>query len=139
MLHQCLHQRVYVVVDALDECQNSGVAEFLKLIVRTGLDHRHVKWLLTSRPLDNADRQLLTSAEQVRIGLELNSHHLQAAIQTYIGHKVSELYPNGYYGHQIPQIIASELPKNAEGTFLWVSLVCKRLEHGRNGEPVPPN
>jgi hypothetical protein len=138
VLHQCLHQRVYVVVDALDECQNSGMAEFLKLMVRTGLDHHHVKWLLTSRPLDSADRELLTTAEQVGIGLELNSDHLEAAIKVYVDHKVDELYPSHHYGLQMPQRVASELLKRAEGTFLWVSLVCKRLESGWSGERVPP-
>ncbi|KUL82098.1 hypothetical protein ZTR_10075 [Talaromyces verruculosus] len=137
-LHQCLRQRVYVILDALDECRSPGMAEFLKLIVRTGLDHRHVKWLLTSRPYDSADRELLATAEQVGITLELNSDHLEKAIRLYIDHKMSELYPIHYYGSQTPQRVASELLKRAEGTFLWVSLVCKRLECDWNGNRVPP-
>jgi hypothetical protein len=139
MLNRCSHQRVYVVVDALDECENQGMAELLRLIVRTGLDHHNVKWLLTSRPLDSADQELLTTAEQVGIGLELNSGHLEAAIQTYVSHKVSELYPDRYYGSQTPWKVTSELLKRAEGTFLWVSLVCKRLESGESAERVPPD
>ncbi|QGA15964.1 hypothetical protein EYB26_003631 [Talaromyces marneffei] len=137
-LHQYQRPQVYVIVDALDECQNSGMTEFLKLIVRTGLDHHHVKWLLTSRPLDSADRELLTTAEQVGISLELKSDHLEAAIEIYVGRKVNELYPSRYYGLQMPQRIKSELLYRAEGTFLWVSLVCKRLENSSIGERVPP-
>ncbi|KUL82100.1 hypothetical protein ZTR_10077 [Talaromyces verruculosus] len=138
MLHHCQHQRVYVLVDALDECQNHGMTEFLRLIVRTGLDHHHVKWLLTSRPLDIADQELLTTTEQVGIALELNSDYLEAAIKIYVGHKVNELYPSHHYGFETPQRIASELLKRAGGTFLWVSLVCKKLEGSRDGEPVSP-
>ncbi|KAL4786484.1 WD40-repeat-containing domain protein [Aspergillus varians] len=138
MINHCMHQRVYVVVDALDECRNEGMAEFLRIIVRTGLDYSNVRWLLTSRPLDDADRELLTTTEQVGIGLELNADHLEVAIKTYVRHKVSELYPVHRYGQQMPQKLQSELLKRAEGTFLWAGLVCKRLESDGSGERIPP-
>lgn len=138
MINHCMHQKVYVVVDALDECRNEGMAEFLRIIVRTGLDYSNVRWLLTSRPLDDADRELLTTTEQVGIGLELNSDHLEEAIKTYVRHKVGNLYPVHRYGQQMPQKLQSELLKRAEGTFLWVSLVCKRLESDGSGERLPP-
>ncbi|KAL2817096.1 WD40-repeat-containing domain protein [Aspergillus granulosus] len=128
MIDHCRRQRVYVVVDALDECQNQGLVEFLSIIVRTGLDHPNVRWLLTSRPLDEADRELLNTAEQVGISLELNSDHLEAAINTYVKEKVHFLYPPDYFGQQEPEQLESELLRRAEGTFLWVSLVCKKLE-----------
>ncbi|KAL2823876.1 hypothetical protein BDW59DRAFT_90495 [Aspergillus cavernicola] len=139
MINHCKRQRVYVVVDALDECRNEGMADFLRIIVRTGLDYVNVRWLLTSRPLDDADRELLTTTEQVGIGLELNSDHLEAAIRTYVKHKVSDLYPIRRYGQQMPQSLESELLKKAEGTFLWVSLVCKSLERDGSDEHVPPD
>jgi NACHT domain. len=138
MINHCMHQRVYVVVDALDECRNEGMAEFLRIIVRTGLDYSNVRWLLTSRPLDDADRELLTTTEQVGIGLELNSDHLEVAIKTYVRHKVGDLYPVHCYGQQMPQKLQSELLKRAEGTFLWVGLACKRLESDGSGERLPP-
>lgn len=132
MINHCRRQRVYVVVDALDECRNEGMAEFLRIIVRTGLDYPNVRWLLTSRPLDDADRELLTTTEQVGIGLELNSDHLEAAIKTYVKHKVRHLYPIDNYEQQLE----SELIQRAEGTFLWVSLACKMLEDDGSGERV---
>jgi hypothetical protein len=65
MLESCKSQRIYVVVDALDECQGEAMAEFLRLVVRTGLSHRSkIKWLLTSRPLDAAEEQLLGGSDQ---------------------------------------------------------------------------
>ncbi|KAJ5740649.1 G-protein beta WD- 40 repeats containing protein [Penicillium malachiteum] len=86
MLDRCRSSTIYIVVDALDECQDSGMADFLKLIVRNGLDEpSRIKWLLTSRPLEAAERALLAGHDQLQ----------------------------------------------AEGTFLWVSLVCKRLEDTR--------
>ncbi|KAL2857293.1 hypothetical protein BJY01DRAFT_242364 [Aspergillus pseudoustus] len=138
MINHCKRRRLYVVVDALDECQDEGMAEFLKNLVRTGLHHPNVRWLLTSRPLDVADRELLTTAEQVGIGLELNSDHLEAAMRTYVKHKIRYLYPIQSCGQQMPQQIETELLQRSEGTFLWVSLVCKMLEDDGNGERVPP-
>ncbi|KAL4946579.1 hypothetical protein BDV06DRAFT_218295 [Aspergillus oleicola] len=139
MIDHCRGQRLYVVGDALDECQNKGMAEFLRIIVRTGLDHSYVRWLLTSRPLDDADHELLTTAEQVGISLELNSNHLEAAIKTYVKHKVRYLYPLDDYGQQMPQQLESELLQRAEGTFLWISLVCRTLEDDGSDGRVPPN
>lgn len=37
MLERCQCAQVYVVVDALDECQGKGMADLLRVIVRTGL------------------------------------------------------------------------------------------------------
>jgi hypothetical protein len=65
MLDQSTASKIYMIVDALDECQDSGMAEFLKLIVRNGLDHpAKIKWL-TSRPMDSAEKALLAGNDQV--------------------------------------------------------------------------
>lgn len=37
ILDRCNFLKVYLIVDALDECQDSGMADFLKLVVRNGL------------------------------------------------------------------------------------------------------
>ncbi|KAL4736839.1 WD40-repeat-containing domain protein [Aspergillus similis] len=138
MIDHCQRQNVCVVVDALDECRDEGMAEFLRIIVRTGLYYSHVRWLLTSRPLDDADRELLTTTKECGISLELDSNHVEAAIKIYVEHQVRYLYPPHIYGQQMPQQLESELLQRAEGTFLWVSLVCKRLEDDGSGERVPP-
>ena len=37
MLDCCQCQRVYVIINALDECEDKGITDFFKLIIRTGL------------------------------------------------------------------------------------------------------
>jgi hypothetical protein len=129
MLHRCKCLRVYVIVDALDECQNNGMADFLKLIVRTGLDYpSKIKWMLTSRPLDRAERELLTGSDQVLVSMEHNSQHVSEAVKIYIASKAAELDRRNAYGPTLRRTIQTELTNKAEGTYLWVSLVCKRLE-----------
>ena len=129
MLDHCKSQRIYVIVDALDECQDRGMAELLRLIVRTGLGHRSkIKWLLTSRPLDSAEQELLTGSDQGRVSLELNSNHVAEAVKIYAASRAAELDCRQRYGLVLRRNVEAALVEKAEDTFLWVSLVCKRLE-----------
>ncbi|GFF65994.1 vegetative incompatibility protein HET-E-1 [Aspergillus lentulus] len=131
MLARCKYSRVYMVVDALDECQNDDVVDFLKSIVRKGLDHPgKIKWMLTSRPWDGAERVLLAGQDQVQINLdgEHNSQSVSGAVEAYITSKVEELSRQHKYGVALKSEIMTELTERSEGTFLWVSLVCKALE-----------
>ncbi|KIM97029.1 hypothetical protein OIDMADRAFT_105875 [Oidiodendron maius Zn] len=137
MLEHCKCQRVYVIIDALDECQDDGMADLLKRLVRTGLHHpSKIKWLLTSRPLDSAERELLAGSDQVLVSLELNSKHISEAIKTYIAFKMDELDRHCNYGETLRQKIQTELTEKAEDTYLWVSLVCKRLENVHRDEAL---
>ena len=129
MLDRCTCPRVYVIVDALDECRDDGMANLLKLIVRTGLGRpSQIKWLLTSRPLDSAEQELLAGSDQVMVSLELNAKHISQSVTTYISQKVAELDRRGSYGTMLRRDMEKELVRKAEDTFLWVSLVCRRLE-----------
>ncbi|CAI7600497.1 unnamed protein product [Penicillium discolor] len=131
MLARCKYSRVYMVIDALDECQDDGMAGFLKSIVRKGLDHpAKIKWMLTSRPWDSAERVLLASNDQVQVSLdeELYSQSVSGAVKAYVTYKVEELGRLHRYGPTLKSEVETELTERSEGTFLWVSLVCKSLE-----------
>ncbi|KAJ5797857.1 uncharacterized protein N7503_007153 [Penicillium pulvis] len=137
MLNNCKCQRVYVLVDALDECRDSGMADFLKLIVRTGLDQvSKIKWLLTSRPLESAQRELLVGNDQEQVILELQSQQFSEAIRTYIASKVAELNRRHRYQEELRKKIETTLNDRSEGTYLWVSLACKRLENVHRNEAL---
>jgi NACHT domain len=132
MLDRCMRRRIYVIVDALDECKDKGMAEFLRLIVRNGLSHHSkIKWLLTSRPLDNAERELLTGSDLELVSLELNSTQVAEAVTTYVTSRAGELDRRQSYGPILRRKVEAALVDKAEDTFLWVSLVCKRLESVR--------
>lgn len=136
MLDRC-NSKVYIIVDALDECQDNGIADFLKLIVRNGLDQpANIKWLLTSRPFDSAERVLLAGHDQLQISLELNSKYVSEAVNAYVSHKVDELSRYHRYGEILRREVKAELIARADGTFLWVSLVCKKLETVRQDEAL---
>lgn len=129
LVNQYRHSKVYLIVDALDECQDDGMADFLRLIVRNGLDQpTKLKWLLTSRPLKSAERALLTGYEQMQVSLELNSSSISRAVEAYISHKVDELSVSQKYVISLKKELRAELSAKSGDTFLWVSLVCKGLE-----------
>ncbi|KAF3226387.1 hypothetical protein TWF191_004649 [Orbilia oligospora] len=129
MLLQTKSPRVYLVIDALDECQEGDMAEFLQLLVRTGLNNpSKVKWLLTSRPFHIANQELLAGSDQELVSLELNFEHVSAGVAIYITEKVTELDRRHHYGQTLRQEIEKQLTARAKGIYMWVSLVCKRLE-----------
>ncbi|ENI06404.1 hypothetical protein COCC4DRAFT_39559 [Bipolaris maydis ATCC 48331] len=128
MLELCKSRRVYVIVDGLDECQDNGMAEFLKLVVRTGLNSK-AKWLLTSSSLDVAKQELLGDTDQVLINLELNEGHITQAVRTYAAKRAADLDRRHDYGAVRCRQVEAALIEKAEGTFLWISLVCARLEN----------
>jgi hypothetical protein len=128
MLDHCRPRKVYVVIDALDECEDKDMADFLGRVVRRGLLESRVKWLLTSRPLDSAEQKLLTGRDQIGLSLELNSEHVARGVQAYIAAKVLELDRGKHYGEALRVRLNAELTLKAEDTFLWVSLVCEVLE-----------
>ncbi|KAJ5908034.1 G-protein beta WD- 40 repeats containing protein [Penicillium taxi] len=129
MLELSKCQRLYMIVDALDECLYDGMADFLKLIVRNGLDRpAKIKWMLTSRPLESADKVLLARNDQVQINLEQHPKQVSEAVEAYVASKTRELSLLQEYGQPLERKIQEELIKKAEGTFLWVGLVCEILE-----------
>jgi hypothetical protein len=127
MLDRCKSPRTYVVIDALDECQDNDMTAFLQPIVRTGLNLK-VEWLLTSQPFDSAGRELLSASDQVMVSLELNSGYVSKAIESYIAKKVSWLDYRDRYGPALRKQVEAELTERAKDTYIWVSLVCKRLD-----------
>lgn len=131
MLDRCDCSKVYIIVDALDECRDDerDMDEFLKSIVRNGADcPSKVKWILTSRPLDTAERHLVAGHERMQVSLELNSEAVSEAVRFYISYRVEELSLLQRYGEEMKRDVETGLTEKAQGTFLWVSLVCKRLE-----------
>ncbi|KAF3000472.1 hypothetical protein E8E14_000812 [Neopestalotiopsis sp. 37M] len=130
--------RVTVVVDALDECEPESLNEFLTLLApyvyqsehtrhdveRDRLPNAKVKWLLTSRN-ENAIQELLM--DSLDISLELNSQHVQQAVDRFIEVRLAKLHRTKKYSSALREIVGRTLRERAEGTFLWVSLACREL------------
>lgn len=114
------------IIDALDECL-TDLAEFLELI-RQSSSSSGIKWLVSSRNVTNVQDVLLKTENKSVISLETNSQLVSAAIRTYIYYQVQLLSKEKRYQQDTTDSIQEYLINNADGTFLWVALVCEMLK-----------
>ncbi|EOO03308.1 putative wd-repeat protein [Phaeoacremonium minimum UCRPA7] len=123
--------RIVLAVDALDECDEQskpGLPDLVDLLAEVSRGSSRVKILLSSRRGRAAlDTKLNSLEEPKRVSLELDAALLTEPVNAYINHKVSELGQKGY-GLDIQSSVVEILRNKANGTFLWVALVCKELE-----------
>ncbi|KIL89218.1 vegetatible incompatibility protein het-e-1 [Fusarium avenaceum] len=122
MLEDSVLEGVLLIVDALDECI-TGQERLLDLIVRSS----NVKWIVTSRNWPEIEQVLNLSTQKVRLHLELNQDSVCKAVEAFIEHKVEELAEKKRYDAKLKSDVKSYLIENADGTFLWVALVCQEL------------
>jgi hypothetical protein len=128
MLNDASLPLTYMLVDALDEC-TSGLPEFLRIITDASLGWRsRVKWLVTSRNMPEIARYLQPDAAGVKVSLEVKASHVSRAVTAFVDYKVQRLAIVQKYDPGLQAEVQQQLRDKAEGTFLWVSLVCKELE-----------
>jgi hypothetical protein len=115
----------FLVVDGLDECQ-AGLPDLLNKITQKWSSCSHVKWIVSSRNWPSIKERLSDTAEQ--LSLELHAESVSTAVGLYIDYKARELARLKKYNLQTQNAIQKYLSTNANGTFLWVALVCQYLE-----------
>jgi hypothetical protein len=118
----------YLLVDALDEC-TSGLPELLRIITDDNIGRRsRVKWLVTSRNIPDIERYLQPDPLGVKVSLEVKASYVSRAVATFVEDKVQRLVAVQKYDSSLQADVQRQLRDKADGTFLWVSLVCKELE-----------
>jgi len=127
MLNDARLAKVYLIVDALDEC-DTGLVPLLDFIVlNMSTPSSQVKWLVSSRNQRNIEERLTIRDSNVELSLELNAESVSGAVAAYIRHKVSKLDERKHY-EELRTKITEVLQQKADGTFLWAALVCNELE-----------
>jgi hypothetical protein len=128
MLNDASLPPTYLLVDALDEC-DSGRSELLRIITDASVGRRsRVKWLVTSRNIPEIERHLQPDSRGVNVSLEVKASHVSSAVAAFVEYKVQRLVTVQRYNASLQAEVLQQLRDKAEGTFLWVSLVCKELE-----------
>jgi hypothetical protein len=128
MLRDRRAKRCVMVIDALDECE-TGLAQLLDFIVQSARStSTDVKWILSNRNRYDIEQQLCLDYFEVMLSLELNARHVTHAINTYIGHKISQLVSlKG--DRQLQQQVQDTMRRKADGTFLGAALVANELQN----------
>ena len=119
----------YLIIDALDECVAADLPKLLDFIVRKSSVSSRVKWIVSSRVWPTIEKYLDTAIQKVKLCLELNEESVSAAVATYIQLKVESLAKRNKYGSDTRDAVQRYLSLNANGTFLWVALVCQELSN----------
>ncbi|KAK4208673.1 hypothetical protein QBC37DRAFT_391849 [Rhypophila decipiens] len=116
----------YLIVDALDECM-TDLPRLLELVAEMSCISPRVRWIVSSRNWPQIEEQLAMAEQNARLSLELNAESIAAAVNTYIDYKVLHLSHRKKYDIETRAAVVSYLSSNANGTFLWVALVCQAL------------
>lgn len=136
---------VYLIVDALDECDRTkpGSEELIEFIsISLGLSKK-VKWLLSSRPEVDILAQLRRCGSP-RLGtpdalVELDTESLEGPVSAYIEHKLYELKGSDLghtYTMEHLETVSTEVHQRAKDNFLWVSLVFRDLRSVRGSYAI---
>ncbi|OBT55313.1 hypothetical protein VE04_04045 [Pseudogymnoascus sp. 24MN13] len=133
--------KIFLVVDALDECEAESTEMFLALLEpyinatpgndtqipeasTSGKASHQMKWLLTSRN-ELLIQQRLTGC--INLSLEANRAEVESSVNRFIDVKVEQLQKWKRYDSTLRQFIKDTLQEKSEGTFLWVALACREL------------
>jgi ankyrin repeat protein len=119
-------ENVMLIIDALDECEESTrqpfldwISEFIKV---REFENRSVKILMTSRPDFSIASKLGSPAVQLRMEDEIQN--LERDIRIVVTKKLDGLA----YSSDLTEEIENYLMEKADGTFLWVALTLHLLE-----------
>lgn len=117
-------QSTYLVIDELDEC-TTDLGRLLRLLKKSSA-YSHVKWIVSSRSWPSTENDL-SGPTQITLLLELNNDTPSAAADSFIQHKINELAGKNKYSLKVRDAVRHHLTSKANGTFLWVALVCQEL------------
>ncbi|ATY65722.1 NACHT and ankyrin domain [Cordyceps militaris] len=140
MIQHCDLGEVYILIDALDECEISerqnllwSIASFFKSVPERASSR--VKFILTYRDnIDDIEEELTDVGSRLRLHSAANNDDLD----TYISAKLDELEKRKKYGRDLKVAVRNSLKGNVDGTFLWVSLIVAELTKlGVKNEDVP--
>lgn len=129
MLAALENEKLYCVLDALDECDDESLSSLLFKIktlfdpLENGDARKSLKLLIASREYP------LSLPQNLSVFLRIALDDLDHDIQLYIAEKVDHLSRvKNIQGSPLQYRIESALREGAEGTFLWVSYVAQDLE-----------
>ncbi|KAL4908466.1 hypothetical protein BDW74DRAFT_175147 [Aspergillus multicolor] len=117
--------KIYIFIDALDECEAN-----LDLLLGFLTDRAspRLKVLVSSR--SKPEIKTLLAVEPLHTELDLGvdtEKEVENVVAAYIDSEVEDLARRKRYRDELKAQVKEYLHCHADGTFLWVSLVCKTL------------
>lgn len=138
VLYMLPFQCVYIVIDALDECDVDLRMNLLPKLFRIlgselvihAQDLRIVKLILSGQPrIHTISRGPSKSIDHHHIDVDDRPLGLQQDISMYINTRVDELIDEGFCSEIDGKKLADRLQTMAENSFLWLEVVFKHLRN----------
>ncbi|KAG6977871.1 Vegetative incompatibility protein HET-E-1 [Fusarium oxysporum f. sp. conglutinans] len=119
---------VFILIDALDECDRSTRKALLRcireLFQASPESEGNFKFLVTCRPeIDDIEFEL----DGIGVALKMDSGEVNADLSDYINLKSEDLAQRKKYSQSLGAKVKKALVGEAGGTFLWVSLMINEL------------
>ena len=118
----------YLIIDALDECV-SDLPKLLDFVVQKSCVSPRVKWIVSGRNRPDIEERLERVGDKVMLSLELNAESVSTAVRVFIQDRVRQLAERKKYDDKTRDTVLNHLSLHANGTFLWVALVCQNLDN----------
>ncbi|KAF8244552.1 hypothetical protein K440DRAFT_609225 [Wilcoxina mikolae CBS 423.85] len=118
----------FLIIDALDECEEQSRTELLSRLHRLLLCDRligpRIKLIITSRPHTPIASHL---TDAVRLSLDSNSDEIKSDIAEFVETSVSKLRKSTASSNLGDEIVKA-ITTGSNGMFLWASLAVKELQ-----------
>jgi ankyrin repeat protein len=122
MLKNCQDEEVYVLIDAIDECEETSRKKIMGLFKELDASSK-ARILITGRPETDIEEKAKFLGQILR----LDSGKINTDLTKFIDIKVSEVQAEKSYPETLIQDITAMLKDKHGGTFLWAALVLKDI------------
>nr|AFB35598.1 NACHT-ANK domain protein transcript variant 5 [Tuber melanosporum] len=126
---------VICVVDALDECEERTLDQFVRRVVglsRSQTSDFPLKFLVTGRPYHKIERELGSPATTIRLKGEDEVNAITTDVNRAIDEGIKNLESHWGQAGKL-EYLRNQLKSAADRTFLWVSLVLEILKDSEDG------
>ncbi|KAF4336802.1 hypothetical protein FBEOM_9336 [Fusarium beomiforme] len=126
---------LYVILDALDECEKASCHQLLKSIVEMLNDSSqpmkadsHIKLLITSRPFLHPSYANSPKVLQSQISIDDDQTGYTEDLRIFIQERIHEISLNRQFSNEIREFLYHAITPKADRTFLWIHMVLASIE-----------
>jgi ankyrin repeat protein/energy-coupling factor transporter ATP-binding protein EcfA2 len=123
-----------VIIDALDECEKDSrrsllqaIKGFIQGLERPIAGGKYVKFVLTSRPLEDVER-IIDRVSEHRIHIDDCQSGPDGDLQIYIRQRLGEISEQHQFNQEFRHSLQELLYSKSGQTFLWVHMILAALE-----------
>lgn len=122
---------LYIILDALDECEDETRHQLLEAIfdfLHSSRNSSQVKFIITSRPFLQQSYANNSQALLSQISIDENQAGYVADLQKFIQRRVEEISLKRRYPSEVKEFLLQTMSSKADQTFLWIHVVLASVE-----------